>query len=1333
MSTPITQIDRLDDTNYDSWFIQMRSVLIHSGFWKIVSGQVKLDLKLEGSEKELWESNDEKALASICLGVKPTQLVYIKNCKTSNEAWKKLQEVHMPRGPLQKVSLYKRLINLSMVDGANVVQHINEFTEISEKLAESGIQIQEELLVIMLLSSLPKEYDNFVIAMETRDQLPDFQLIKQKLSEEGKRRKERDINDNSTNPQQQAFIARSPHTKRYNNNKKFNGKCFLCGVSGHFASKCEKKKKNNNTQAMTMLAAADTSCLNLRKWYVDSGATSHMCNDRSKFVSFQKHNEIIALAGNNYINAIGKGDVLIHHNNFEIILQNVLFSPELQANFISVNKAVDCGLNVKFDANGAVVQREDRTIVLNALRRDNMFVATDSATERNYAVNNISKVWHNRYGHLNYKSLHDLSNKKMVKGMNVNKNKNYQTNCKTCMLSKIHVLSFPKVSETITKELLEVVHSDVCGPFRIKSVGGAKYFVTFIDDKSRRIFVYFMKNKSEVFDKFKIYKAQVENQTGCKIKTFRTDNGREYVNSSFESYLTVEGISRQLTVPYTPQQNGVAERANRTLIEMARSMMVHAGVKEYLWAEAISTAVYIRNRCPTVQLGNKTPYEVWSGIKPNVQHLKTFGSIAIGLNKSANNSKFEAKGKQYIMVGYSNTSKAYRLFDIKTHKVIELRDVLFDENFLDEENININDNIETTAKAEDYLTLYFEENNNNFNLTDEVDDDVNLENELNDDVTDADEVNDDVNRADDVDSDGQPSVRVHVLDDSFNTADDDTDSDNVNKKEEMIGPGRPKIIRSGKPGRPKRQYNIKQQTSELCAAIDENIPQTVEEAFSGEKKHVWKKAMEEEFFALKKNKTWSLVDLPKGHKAIPCKWVYALKRNVNGEIERYKARLVAKGCSQRFGIDFKETFSPVVRYSTIRLLLALAVKNNMHLHQIDVSSAYLNSNLQDEIYMQQPKNFIYDKSPEKVLRLHKAIYGLKQSGKEWNSKLDSVLRKMNFVPCNTEPCLYKTMKNDFLVLIAVYVDDLIIACSDITTIKNVKKQIAGEFAVSDKGVLNHFLGMEVEREGETGMIKLSQTQYIRDVLKQYGMEQCKSVAVPLEAGYQVHCDANCKKSNQQEYQSLVGTLMYLAISTRPDILHSVSKMAQRNADPHEEHMTKLKHILRYLAGSINLKLFYKADSGGLEGFVDADWGGNALDRKSYTGFTFFFDGCPISWESRKQSSVALSSTEAEYMAASDAAKEAIYLKRLLKEISAWDGGPVTLHIDNQGAQKLAENPVYHKRSKHIDIKFHHIRDLVQNQEVKLVYCPTADMIADILTKNLPRVKHCNFVNLIKLN
>lgn len=1306
MSAPVVQIEKLDEMNYDCWSVQMRSVLIHSGFWRIVNGTTKKEGEAAAVSK--WVSDDEKALASIFLSVKSTQLGYIRNCTTSNEAWKKLQEIYMPRGPLQKVTLYKKLINIKMAPNGNIVQHINEFTEVFEKLKEVGSEIQEELLSIMLMSSLPKEYDNFVIAMETRDDLPTFSSLKQKVLEEGKRQRQKVEEEESPH---QAFLAKGTGTrseKRQTKGKKhFKGKCFVCGVAGHFANKCEKRgnssNNSNKAQAMTMLATAETSAIDSKKWYVDSGATSHMCNNREVFVNFCDHNEKIGLAGDKYIKAVGKGDVIINANEYEITLENVLYSPELQANFISVSKVVDKGLEVKFNERIASIKRPDGDIVLQAARRNNMFVFDNITKEGLFAMKSGDLTWHNRYGHLNFKNLQDLSSKCMVNGMKINGNG--EMSCRTCMVSKIHVLPFSHESQTKSKELIELVHSDVCGPFRVCSVGGSKYFVTFIDDKSRRIFIYFMKAKNEVFEKFKIYKAQVERQTGLKIKTLRSDNGREYLNNNFNSFLEREGISRQLTVPHTPQQNGVAERANRTLIEMARSMMVHANITPSLWAEAINTAVYIRNRCPT-KLQIKTPYEEWCGRKPSVQHFKTFGSCAVALDKSGGKSKFDAKGDQYTMVGYSTTAKAYRLYDAKRKRIIEHRDVLFDENsFRGQNNGGIEDSTDNDLTVNiDNIQHYLPITDTENSTKDNADSGKQIEEGSDDGMDDFEGFND-----------------------IFDTADEGNNSTDTDEAAVQDPPDNPNLNCKRKRGRPR-----KQQKEVICNAAEDNIPQTVEQASSCQNREEWLKAMDCEYRSLCKNKTWSLVDLPSGQRAIPCKWVYAIKKDVNGEVERYKARLVAKGCNQRFGIDFHETFSPVVRYSTIRILLALAVKEKMFLHQIDVSTAYLNSDLPDEVYMQQPPNIRNNKSPDKVLRLHKAIYGLKQSGREWNAKLDATLREIGFVPCENEPCLYKGKRKNKLVLIAVYVDDIIIGCCDNSVVLDIKRKLSTEFEVSDKGQLRHFLGMEIEREGDNGMIKLGQSQYIRDVLKHYGMESCKPLAVPLETGYQINNNDDGEKIDQTQYQSLIGTLMYLAISTRPDILHSVSKMAQRNADPRKNHMVQLKHILRYLKGTIDLKLIYQPEGNQLEGYVDSDWGGNSVDRKSYTGFIFYFGGSPITWESRKQKSVALSSTEAEYMAASEASKEAIYLKRLLAELNASNEDTVTLHIDNQGAQKLAENPVHHKRSKHIDIRFHHIRDLVQNKEVKLEYCPTADMIADVLTKNLAKVKHMKFIDLMNL-
>lgn len=529
--------------------------------------------------------------------------------------------------------------------------------------------------------------------------------------------------------------------------------------------------------------------------------------------------------------------------------------------------------------------------------------------------------------------------------------------------------------------------------------------MTFIDDFSRRIFIYFLKAKSEALQMFKVYKQHVEKQTGRKVKILRSDNGREYVNNEFDQFLRVEGISRQLTVPHTPQQNGVAERANRTLVEMARSMMVYSQVNQSLWAEAINTAVYIRNRCPTRKLGDKTPYEVWFGRKPNIQHLRTFGSFAVALNKGNKGNKFKAKGENYIMVGYSNEAKAYRLYDKANNRVVERRDVIFQENDFTGNNVD-----ETLPRpTEDYLS--FDIINSNQHDVDSLQKEISTNTNMNVDV---------------IESDGDDEEFL-----GFETAavsDEPTQANNQKENETsspIDGPN------ARKRGRPRKQ--------KLNTITNYHVPNTVDEAMSSDNHKNWYEAMRTEMSSLEKNGTWSLVDLPVGAKAIETKWVFALKRDAKGNIERYKARLVAKGCSQRFGIDYTDTFSPVARYATIRLVISLAVQWRMHLHHIDVNSAYLNSDIQHDIYIRQPKEFVDLKNPGQVLKLHKAIYGLKQSGKEWNDNLDSFLHQIGFVQSVNEPCLYKSTIRGELVLITVYVDDLLIACRDKEIIVTVKK------------------------------------------------------------------------------------------------------------------------------------------------------------------------------------------------------------------------------------------------------------------------------------------------------
>lgn len=1299
-------IEKLDDSNYASWSVHMKSVLVHSDLWGITSGKLIKGEAASATESAAFDAKDEKALASIMLCIKPSQINHVRHCLTSTMAWNKLKEIYQPCGPARKISLFKRLMHLSLSEGASMSEHINEFFETIEKLAEISVTVPEEMMVIILLSSLPDSFESFVVAIETRDTLPALNVLKVKLLEEGARRLERGGKVAEAGESQQAFVARvnAKRCSKFKNSgesdsslgsslvgsgggsrgkRRVNGKCYRCGRRGHFASHCKDPKKDANEHSFSILASASNNTLDKDSWCIDSGATSHLCCDRNLFLSYWEGKEKIMLAGDNFIEAEGRGDVSVTCNGLAVTLKNVLHVPTIQGNFISVSRAVDNGLAVVFDGESAIIRNHNGDVVMKAVMRDGLFLLKADSHKFMIAKGQMDDAieWHNRYGHLNFQSLKEMSAKKLVHGLKI-RDVPYKNECVTCAKSKICVKPFPSATTSRSQDLLEIVHSDVCGPMNKNSIGGSRYFVTFIDDMSRFIFVYFVKSKDEVFGVFKSFKALVEKQTGRQIKILRSDNGGEYLSREFGTFLDAEGIKRELTVPHTPQQNGVAERANRTLVEMARSMIVHSGLDEAFWAEAVAAAAYLRNRSATKSLVDKTPYEVWTSKKPTVSHLKVFGSLAIAVDKTQS-KKFQSKGKELIMVGYSDTSKAYRLYNPASKRVIVSRDVIFMEHSYVGSKDAVFDIITYDAGQVECLGT---------------------KNEL------------DIGRKE-ISSEKRRREQ-----------EDDSSNDDCEKVVKFCS-GRPRLIRTGRRGRPRKERHV----LNLLEEDDAFIPQSVEEAVSSRDSKQWQASMQKEYDCLVKNGTWSLVELPAGQKLVGCKWVFNIKRNADGSIHKYKSRLVAKGCSQQFGVNFTETFSPVVRYATIRMIIALACEHNLHLHQLDVSSAYLNSDLHDTVYMKQPEPFVNKEFPKRVLKLNKALYGLKQSGREWNEKLDSVLKKIGFSPCVSEPCVYtKNHKGNFNI-IGVYVDDLILASSELHELTAIKAQISNEFEVVDGGKLEYFLGMEIQREGDTGAVTVCQQQYINNLLNQYGMDNCRPVSTPLDAGFQVHCsNESCKRVNQTEYQSIIGALMYLAISSRPDILHSVCKLSQRNMDPHSEHEAGVWHILRYLKKTIDLKLHYSKTGQPIECFVDADWGGDASDRKSYTGCSFVAAGSVFSWESKKQNLVALSSTEAEYVALSTAAKEAVYIKKLITEIGFGIKSPMVLNSDNQSAQHLVKNPIYHARSKHIDIKYHHIRELYKNNEITLNYVNTNEMMSDILTKNLPKVKHCKFTQAMGL-
>jgi len=522
-------------------------------------------------------------------------------------------------------------------------------------------------------------------------------------------------------------------------------------------------------------------------WCLDSGATKHMSNERQKFTVLNESIESkVYTASDQWLktNGVGEIEINIRLNNKttnRVKLTNAIYVPELKNNLISIPQITKNGFKVIFYKNHAVVKRNDGTTAMIAQKRNELYVVdiAEDGTLQTSTNPEKSKRWHQRFGHLNYMDLKNLQTNNMVKGLNLN-TKNINADCEICARGKIHQLPFKSPGQR-QKEKLGLVHSDICGPMNKESLGGAKYFATFTDDYTRYTETVMLRQRSDVLTAFKNFKKRVEKETGCVIKRLRTDNAKEYTSKEFKKFLEDEGIARQLSVEYTPQQNGVAERINRTLVEMARCLMIQAELPQSLWAEAINTATFLRNRCPTKSLDDKTPYEAWFGEKPYVGFLRIIGSKVIALNKSGRCKKFDPKGLEYVLVGYSQESKAYRLWRRNTNTVIKARDVKFFE--------IVNEKLSSDI----FIDL---ENSKEEISKQETDDE-----EIDDNNSDLNERNDELQE----------------------------EQENVVKR----GPGRPKIQRTGNVGRPKKIYTTRSSTMKNNME-ERQDPITVDEALERE-------------------------------------------------------------------------------------------------------------------------------------------------------------------------------------------------------------------------------------------------------------------------------------------------------------------------------------------------------------------------------------------------------------------------------------------------------------------------------------------------------------------
>ena len=499
-------------------------------------------------------------------------------------------------------------------------------------------------------------------------------------------------------------------------------------------------------------------------------------------------------------------------------------------------------------------------------------------------------------------------------------------------------------------------------------------------------------------------------------------------------------------------------------------------------------------------------------------------------------------------------------------------------------------------------------------------------------------------------------------------------------------------------------------------------PLTYAEAMAGPLAHKWKEAVDLEMQMLNTHRTFDLTDLPPDRKAVDVKWIFKTKRDSAGKVLKYKARLVAKGFLQKKGKDYGETFAPVARMTSVRIILAIAAAKGYTVEQLDVDSAYLNGLIDKEIYMKQPTGFVKADAPHLVCRLNKGLYGLKQAGRIWNDLAHSSILEAGFTRSNADPCVYVRFTTDGGIILGLYVDDFIIA--GVTRL--VKEFIAfmrSRFSIKELGQVEFILGVQVTVLPTS--ISICQSTYISDLVSECGMSDSYPQSVPVAGGDLGATISEGEGDNAPvdptEYRHILGKVMYAMVSTRPDIAYAVGLLGRHSAAPTTLHLGMAKRLLRYLNTYPGACITYPFTNGEVffKGYSDSDWAGSS-DRRSTGGYTFFINDAPISWSSKRQDTVALSTAEAEYIALCNAGREASYLRVLLSDLGYPQTGPTTIYEDNQPAIDLARNPVRHARSKHISIQYHWIRERVLANEFLIVYCPTERQLADIFTKALAR-------------
>ncbi|KAM0038591.1 putative RNA-directed DNA polymerase [Helianthus debilis subsp. tardiflorus] len=1138
------------------------------------------------------------------------------------------------------------------------------------------------------------------------------------------------------------------------------GSCNRCGI-GHVPSQCPHRDPATIRSSQLSANYADyRSQAPTTNWLPDTGANGHSALDTSSLDYVEPYfgDESLRVGNGMALPILHVGSKTFTSPNKTFHLKDILHVPALKKNLLSVQKFCQDN-HVYFEFHATFFSVKDTSTHITLLTGPSegglytlKLPAKQPIPKFAFSTTRASTTtWHQRLGHPHAQLFKTMLSKFHLPVSN----KTFDFHCTPCLVgksTKLHLSS----SDYKSTHVLDLVFCDVWGPAPVLSCDGHHYFLLCVDHFSRFMWWFPLKRKSDVFATFKQFVTMAERQFSTKLKTVQSDWGGEFRNMS--SFLTSIGIIHRLSCPHTSEQNGIVERRHRHVVETGLTLMSQAHVPQRFWHYAFETAVYLINRMPSRTQSTISPFEYLFKRRPDFSFLRVFGCLCFPYLRPYNPHKMDFRSTPCIFLGYNTTHHGYRCFDPTTERIYIARHVRFQENTFPF-GANPTDSSPTPSQANPYVSSYPTDN-------------IPFQPDTSSAPTSPCPTNDPIHPPSP--QPAQPNISTHPVTSSRpdqsipyhsstqpispptdppattysrRPTTQSTPSQNAfdhysntsayptpahQPPSSTTTPAHPQTNQPGPPPRQRpsnlrpnpKQTNPYKPTSFHTSTTSPDIEPT---SFTvANKESHWRKAMAEEYSALIRNGTWSLVPHAPNTNIVDCKWVYKVKRDQHGAIKRYKARLVAKGFNQQAGLDYTETFSPVVKSTTIRVVLSLAVTKQWPLRQLDVQNAFLHGDLKETVYLKQPPGFVDPTKPDHVCLLHKSLYGLKQAPRAWFERLSAALFGLGFKGSKTDPSLFIYSHQGTLLYMLVYVDDIILTGNNNRAIDHVVGSLGQTFAIQDMGQLSYFLGIEVVRSGSD--LILSQQKYINELLARANLSKAKPVPSPCTTSASLSLGDSSPFADPVKYRQMVGALQYVTLS-RPDITYAVNKVCQFMHSPTENHWSAVKRILRYLHGTSNHGLLISSssssvlhaytDAHNLTAFSDSDWAGCPDDRRSTGGYAIYLGSNLISWSARKQRTVSRSSTEAEYKALANTVAELTWLETLMTELRVPMRMAPILWCDNLGATYLSANPVFHARTKHVEVDFHFVREKVAQRKLSVQFISTHDQIADIFTKPLP--------------